>query len=81
MACTPQEIATITQQLSEARAAYHDLMTGNAVSVSVDQNGERVEYSRANANALFQYIVRLQSTLTAGSCNAFQSATPTGFYF
>lgn len=81
MACTPEQVATITAQLNEARKAYHDLMVGGAVSVAVDQNGERVEYSRANAATLFQYIVLLQNALAQGACTPFQTASPMGFYF
>jgi len=38
-------------------------MTGNSVTVAVDQNGERVEYSRANALALSKYIASLQAQI------------------
>lgn len=56
-------MATLTDQLTEARAAYHKLMTGGAVRVFVDQNGERVEYVQADADKLAAYIERLAKLL------------------
>lgn len=56
-------MATPTEQLAEARAAYHKLVTGGAVRVFVDQNGERVEYVQANAGLLAAYIERLAKLL------------------
>lgn len=50
----------IKKWLDEARSAYHDLATGQAVRVVVDQNGERVEYQPAQRNLLAQYIQQLQ---------------------
>lgn len=51
---------TIEKQLAEARAAYHQLITGTAVRVFVDQNGERIEYVAANRNSLLAYISDLE---------------------
>lgn len=53
-------MATIAQQLAEAEAAYHQLMTGKAVRVVVDQNGERIEYVQANVAKLAAYIDQLK---------------------
>lgn len=52
---------TATERLSEAEGAYHSLMTGQLPSVVVDQNGERVEYNRANASRLAMYIAQLKA--------------------
>lgn len=51
-------MATITDQqmLDSANYQYHLLLTGQAVRVFVDQNGERVEYTPASATKLRQYI-------------------------
>ena len=38
-------------------------MLGGGVTVVVDQNGERVEYGRANATALAKYIATLQAQI------------------
>ncbi|QJR79613.1 hypothetical protein CA267_001780 [Alteromonas pelagimontana] len=44
-----------TQQLAEARAARHKLMTGTAV-VRVNKDGMSVEYTRATLTQLNEYI-------------------------
>lgn len=40
-------------------------MLGGGVTVVVDQNGERVEYGRANATALAKYIATLQAQINS----------------
>lgn len=45
--------------LAEAKAAYHDLMTGSAV-VSVWYQGRRTEFRPANASQLKSYIEELE---------------------
>ena len=40
-------------------------MLGGGVTVVVDQNGERVEYGRANATALAKYIAALQMQINS----------------
>lgn len=61
------DIATL---LKEAKAAYHELLTGKAAVVLVDQNGERVEFRPANVNQLRSYIRDLEGQLG--------TATPSG---
>lgn len=56
-------MAVTQQMLDEARQAYHDLLTGRAVRVVVDQNGERIEYTAANRSALSAYISDLERQL------------------
>lgn len=56
-------MATLADQLAEAQAAYHNLVTGRAVSVFVDQNGERIEYVAASAGRLAQYIELLKKQI------------------
>lgn len=56
--------------LKEAKAAYHELLTGQAAVVLVDSNGERVEYRPANVNQLRSYIRDLEAQLG--------TATPSG---
>lgn len=51
---------TLEQQLSEAEAAYHRLMTGRSVQEVVDQNGERIRYTPTNATRLAAYIIELK---------------------
>lgn len=64
--------------LDDALAKYHALMTGTSARVVVDQNGERVEFTAANATKLYAYIQMLQSQLNpyAGCNNG-----PAGFIF
>jgi len=51
---------TVSELLTQARTEYHNLMTGLKVRVFVDQNGERVEYTSANAARLRAYIQDLE---------------------
>ena len=52
--------------LTEAKAALHDLMTGRQVRVVVDQNGERIEYTRAGVDDLRAYIRDLENAAAGG---------------
>lgn len=55
---------TVQQRLDEANAAYHALMTGTSPRVVVDQNGERVEFTKADAQLLYAYIKKLEAQVT-----------------
>lgn len=57
-------MATNAELLTQAQAAYHDLMIGVSARVVVDQNGERVEYTAANASRLQAYITSLQNLIS-----------------
>ena len=56
-------VATATQYLEEAEAALHALMVGGSARVVVDQNGERVEYTSANRQALQAWITKLEGII------------------
>lgn len=56
-------MATDSEKLVEAEAAYHNLMTGTLARVVVDQNGERVEFTATNSSRLFQYIQQLKNLI------------------
>lgn len=58
---------TLTEKLADAEAKYHLLVTGMSARVVVDQNGERVEFTAANAGRLQAYIHDLRRQL--GSAN------------
>lgn len=45
-------MATTADMLSEAKAAYHSLLTGVAAVEMRDSNGESVRYTSANASRL-----------------------------
>ena len=71
----------INEQLQQAQAAYHALLTGQQARVIVDQNGERVEFTAANSRSLYNYICQLQNMLAQGNCNFAVAARPMGFLF
>ena len=54
---------TDAQSLVEAEDALHRLLTGTSARVFVDQNGERVEYTSANAGRLRAYIQELKDRI------------------
>ena len=60
---------TLQEQLDEAKAQYHLLVTGRAARVFVDQNGERAEYVAANALRLASYIDRLERQIAGNVAN------------
>lgn len=57
--------ATLESRLSEARAALHRLMIGEA-EVSIEHEGYRVQLTRANAGELRRYIRTLERALEPG---------------
>lgn len=63
MALTAEEIALCTTRLTEAETALHNLMMGQSARTFVDQNGERVEFTAANAGRLRAYIYELKLKL------------------
>lgn len=70
---TPDECrAKYEQWLKDAMDAYNQLNIGGSVRVVVDQNGERVEYTAANRQSLWAYILRLQNAINSPDpCRAF----------
>lgn len=71
--------AEIKALLTEARAAYHKLMTGTALVELRDQNGESVRFSAINRAALYAYIQDLERLLDAPT--AVRPNRPIGFVF
>lgn len=63
MALTTEERALLTARLADAEAQYHLVLTGQTARVFVDQNGERIEYTSANAARLAAYIADLKRQL------------------
>lgn len=61
------DLVIIRERLTAARDQYHRLMTGKAIRVMVDQNGERVEYTAVSAANLMAYIKQLEGMLDAAS--------------
>lgn len=52
---------TCAEKLAEARNAYHEINTGQAIRRFVDQNGEQIEYQMANRAGLQTYIRELEA--------------------
>ncbi len=63
MGLTPAQTILYQQRLAAAEIAYDRLMSGKAPRVLVDGNGERVEFTPANAGRLAAYILDLQTQL------------------
>lgn len=75
------DVSILRTRLQQAETAYHDLMTGVAVRKFVDQNGESVEYSRANIAQLSSYIEALKQQIAALDGTAAQYRGPIRFTF
>lgn len=58
---------TLQEQLLQAKTEYHKLITGIKPRVVVDQNGERVEFSAANAGRLKAYIHDLENQIKSAT--------------
>ena len=56
-------MAATQAKLDAAEDALHDIQIGGQVRVTVDQNGERVEYSVANVTRLKAYILEMKLEL------------------
>lgn len=69
-----------SDDLIEARAAYHELMTGKSARVVVDSNGERVEFVAANSQKLYLYIQQLAAIVEPVE-TAIVTRGPAGFVF
>ncbi len=54
---------TLAEKLADAETKYHLLLTGQMARVVVDQNGERAEFTSANAARLQAYIQDLKRQL------------------
>lgn len=67
------------EQLAAVRADYAALVSGNKARVIVDQNGERVEFTAANAQRLYALIQEMAACLESGSTP--RPNRPMGFYF
>ena len=61
-AADPTEAETLATRLSEAKSAYHTLMTGAKV-VDIWRDGRRITYDRTNASDLLSYIQYLEGEI------------------
>ena len=77
---TPAEIAAIKARIVKLEASYDAIMSGTAVKKFVDQNGEQVEYTSANAAKLLAFIQQLQAMVDPCFARAYKPR-PIGFVF
>ena len=83
MACVPlteAEKAALRIRIRKLEDQYDAIMSGTAVKRFVDQNGEQVEYTTANAAYLLRYINELKAQLDCNFARAYKSR-PFGFIF
>lgn len=73
-------MATDVELLADAERAYHSLMIGESARVVVDQNGERVEYTAANAPRLQAYITVLRNRISDAALQ-YRPRGPVGAFF
>nr|DAP77654.1 MAG TPA: Head to tail joining protein [Caudoviricetes sp.] len=70
----------LADRLRDAKDAYYRILTGQNVIIVIDQNGERIEYQKANITALAEYIRKLE--LELASCSGGVKAhQPLRIYF
>lgn len=62
-------MAYTVEMLKEARNAYYRIVTGQSVIVVIDQNGERIEFQKANLSALADLIRKMEIELNAVANN------------
>lgn len=62
---TADEIAALKLKIADAESSYAELVSGRAIRVHVDQNGERIEYAAGNRLALYNLIQTWKSQLPA----------------
>ena len=55
------------KDVDEMHIQYRRLVTGEAVSIVIDQNGERIEYSTGDAAKLWASIRMAESQLAAAN--------------
>lgn len=83
MGCTPltsEERVALKARITKLQDSYDAIISGQAVKRFVDQNGEQVEYTAANASSLLAYINRLKSELDCSFARQYRPR-PMGFVF
>jgi len=66
-ALTLAERTLLTERLTAAETALHEILLGRQVKTFVDQSGERVEYQLMSKDALRAYILELRVRLGLSS--------------
>jgi len=73
-------LPSLEDRLADAKEAYHSLMTGTMARVIVDQDGQRTEFTAANATKLYGYIQALEAQVTPPDLTT-NPGGPIGFVF
>ena len=68
------------EQVAQMRADYLLLVSGKMARVIVDQNGERVEFTAANAVRFYALITEAETCLNPGAATP-RPNKPMEFYF
>lgn len=79
--CSGLTCEELSEMVDSARQEYRRLVTGKAVRVVVDQNGERVEFTAANASRLLSYIQTLIAEMRKMGCPCVAQTAPTARAF
>jgi hypothetical protein len=77
---TQAEITAIKARIVKFEAAYDDIISGKAIKRFVDQNGEQVEYTAANAAKLLAFINELKAMIDSTFARRYKPR-PIGFVF
>lgn len=72
---------TCPTDLADARTALKKLLTGQSARVFVDQNGERVEFTAINLQALKDWITALEAVCGPNASTSQLPQRPFGFTF
>lgn len=67
---------TVSEMLTEARAAFHDLQIGKAVARARDSDGSEIQYTQADRNTLSSYIASLERQLANPDAGAASISGP-----
>lgn len=77
---TPAEIAAIRARITKLEGQYDDILSGRAIKRFVDQNGEQIEYTAANAEKLLAFINSLKAMIDGCFARRYRPR-PIGFVF
>lgn len=77
---TQAEKAAIRARITKLEADYDAIISGRAIKKFVDQNGEQVEYTTANAAKLRTFIDSLKAMIDCDFSRRYKPR-PIGFVF
>lgn len=77
---TPEEKAAIRVRIRKLEAQYDAVIGGTSIEEFVDQNGEKVRYSKANITKLLELINSLKAMVDCNFARRYRPR-PIGFIF